>query len=150
MRKRLSAYKPAASVRTQLLLAAMMWMGVGSGLLVFGVRWMQAAGTPRIALLIAVMLGLLKLRLILIRTAGRTIDRICSRGDGRCVGGFLSWRAWLMVLLMAGAGRLLRGSDLPMSVVAFVYIVAGVGLLPASVTFWRAWYQRMRTPCEDE
>jgi hypothetical protein len=126
-----------------------MWTGVGSWLLVVGVRWMQAADTPRIALAIAVMLGLLKLRLALIRTAGRTIDRICDRGDGRCIGGFLSWRSWLVVLLMAGVGRLLRGSDLPMNVVAFVYVVVGAALLPASVALWRAWYQRIRSDAAD-
>lgn len=149
MRKKLSAYKPAASARTHLLLAAVMWTTVGSALLLVGVRWMRAADISFMVVTIAVAAGVLKSRLILVRTARRTIDRICHRGDGRCIGGFLSVSSWLLVLVMAGAGRLLRGSHLPKGVVAFVYVVVGTALLLTSAILWRAWYCRSRGSSSD-
>ena len=110
MLKRLVTYKPAASAQLHLLLAALMWTVVGALLLLFGLRWTWAGHSWYTSLLLAlaIVAGLLKARFVLRRTAGRAIERIRTRGDGRCLGGFLSWQSWLFVLLMMGAGRLLR------------------------------------------
>ena len=145
MRERWSACKPAASAQVHLLLAAVLWTSVGSALVFFGVRWTWAADMSHVGLAIAAAgaLGVLKSRLVLLHTAKKTIRRICSRGDGRCLGGFLSWRSWLLVLLMAVCGRLLRGGGIPIQIVAFVYVAVGVALLVTSLTLWHGWYERI-------
>ena len=61
-----------------------------------------------------------------------TLDRIKERGDGRCIGGFLSIKSWLLVLLMMAGGRLLRGSGVPMSWIGFLYVAVGVALVVGS------------------
>jgi uncharacterized membrane protein len=139
---RLEAYKPAASARTHLLLAAAMWTVVGALLLLFGVKWTLRGQIALAWLLLAVAVaaGALKARFLLRRAAGRTIERIRTRGDGRCVGGFLSIRSWAFVALMAGAGRLLRGALLPRAVVGLIYVAVGTALLLASRRLWQAWY----------
>ena len=142
----MEAYKPAASARTHLLLAAAMWTVVGTLLLSFGVRWTLAGQIPLDWLLLAttVAAGWLKARFVLRRPARRMIERIRTRGDGRCVGGFLSIRSWAFVALMAGAGRLLRGELLPRTIVGLVYVAVGTALLLASHELWRAWYRHDR------
>ncbi len=146
MRNRLEAYKPAAAARTHLLLAAAMWSVVGTLLLLFGVRWTLAGQIPLAWLLLAsaVAAGLLKARFVLRRTAVRMIERIRTRGDGRCLGGFLSIRSWAFVALMAGTGRLLRGELLPRAIVGLVYVAVGSALIFASCGLWRAWYRHNR------
>lgn len=137
----LDLHKPAASARLHLLLAATMWTVVGALLLVFGARWLLT--TPaRWAwglLAIAMVIGLLKARFVLDRAAQRTIERIRTRGDGTCIGGFLSLRTWAIVALMAGAGRFLRSGLLPLSVGGFIYAAVGTALLLATRLLWRAW-----------
>jgi hypothetical protein len=136
------AYKPAASRRTHLLLASLLWSVVGTLLLFFGVWWMFR-GHSRYApglVVVAVGLGVVKARFVLIRAAGRIINRIRIRGDGRCVGGFLSIRTWLLVVVMASAGRWLRSGPIPHLVVGFVYAAVGTALLLASRPIWRAWH----------
>jgi len=142
MRNRLDAYKPAASAQSHLLLAAMMWTGVGAVLLFFGVRWLFDARGPYVFVLLAVAVaaGLLKARFVLEHTTRRAIERIRTRGDGRCIGGFLSLRTWAFVAVMMTAGRLLRGGLLPRPVVGFVYVAIGTALLLASRRLWCAWY----------
>jgi hypothetical protein len=138
----LERWKPRAAGRTQLLLAAALWSCVGTALLLAGARWdLRAAGVREGSFLIALgaAAGLLKGRFVLDRAAGRIVDRIAARGDGRCVGGFLSARSWLLVALMSGAGRLLRGGLLPLPVVGTLYVAIGAGLVFSSRIAWLRW-----------
>ncbi|MFC2144276.1 hypothetical protein ACFLQM_01160 [Acidobacteriota bacterium] len=134
------SYKPAAVVRTQLMLAWMMWVAVGSALVAFGARWLWSAApifAPWIAVG-AVLAGVIKSRLVLDRAARGVVARIRSRGDGRCLGGFLSLRTWGMVVLMMAAGRLLRGT-LAHGIVGPLYIAVGTALCLSSRLSWQAW-----------
>lgn len=132
-------YKPAGSARTHALLAAGLWTIVGAGLLTAGVVWSRADGWFRFApvLAVAVLVGLLKGQFVLGKTARRVLDRISRRGEGRCLGGFISWRMWLMVLGMMVLGRLLRAGLLPRPLVAFVYESVGIALLIGAISLWR-------------
>jgi hypothetical protein len=137
------ACKPAAPARMHLLFAAMLWTGVGGALVFFGARWALAAHFSHGWLLLAaaVGVGLFKSRLVLRRTAKRTIGRILTRGDDRCIGGFLSWRTWLFVALMMGLGRALRGGLAPRGLVGVIYVAVGAALLLTTPVLWRAWHR---------
>jgi hypothetical protein len=141
MHKSLDAYKPAAAARTHLLLAALMWTVVGGSLLVVGARWALHAQLAIALPLLAVALtaGALKARFVLRRTSARMIERIRVRGDGRCLGGFVSLQTWAFVILMMGLGYLLRHGLLPRTVVGFIYVAVGAALLLASRHIWSAW-----------
>lgn len=139
MRRWLQAYKPAASSKTHLLLAAVMWSIVGSLLLTFGAVWTVTAVLGVWLLPVAISIGIVKARFVLNRTAARMINRIRTRGDGRCLGGFISVWSWLLVIAMMTAGRLLRHSPLPRMVVGLIYVTVGVALLFASRHIWKAW-----------
>lgn len=139
-RSRLERWKPRAAGRTQLLLAAALWSVVGSVLLAVGARWTLEALGPRLGALLTALgaaAGLLKGRFVLDRAAARIADRIAERGDGRCLGGFLSVRSWLLVALMSGAGRLLRGGLVSHAVAGPLYAAIGAGLLFSSRIVWR-------------
>ncbi len=141
-RSPLERWKPRAAGRTQLLLAAALWTIVGLVLLGFGARWtLEAFGlrTGVLAVVLGVAAGLLKGRFVLDKAAGGIADRIAARGDGRCAGGFLSWRSWLLVALMSGAGRLLRSGPLSHAVVGPLYLAIGTGLLFSSRIAWKRW-----------
>ena len=141
-RSALERWKPRVAGRTQLLLAGALWSAVGALLLGFGARWTLEAFEPGpgvLAVSLGVAAGLLKGRFVLDRAAARLTDRIAARGDGRCAGGFLSWRSWLLVAVMSGAGRILRGGLLSPAVVGPLYTAIGAGLLFSSRTAWRRW-----------
>lgn len=128
------------------MMAWMMWFTVGAALAGFGASWLWAA-TPNRAPWIAaaaVALGSVKSRFVLDNAARRVIQRIKARGDGRCLGGFLSLRTWGLVLLMMVAGRLVRGS-LARGIVGPLYIAVGTALCLASRITWRAWRESART-----
>ena len=105
--------------------------------------WMAA---PRAAPLVAVgaiAIGAVKSRLVLDRAARKIIERIRVRGDGRCLGGFLSLRTWALVVVMMVAGRLLRGT-VARSIVGPLYLAVGTALVLSSRLSWRAWRRERR------
>jgi hypothetical protein len=143
----LRAHKPAASSPWHLLLAAVMWSAVGTFLVTLGVRWLVHADAAVAWPVMAVAIGILKARFVLRRSARRIIDRIRERGDGRCLGGFLSPKSWLLVLFMMAAGRLLRFSPLPLRILGAIYLMIGSALFLSSLYFWNAW-RKQRRPAE--
>lgn len=140
--------KPRASSRIQILLAALMWTVVGGGLLFFGVQWITGTGLtlPGLGLVLAgIVIGVAKSKLVLDRTARKIVHRIGKRGEGRCVGGFLSLRSWLLVLAMIVLGRFLRQGLLSTTAAGLLYTAIGTGLLFSSRLAWRTWLKEEPT-----
>ena len=134
------SHKPAAGVATHLMLAWLMWAAVGAALAGVGAWWLWEAApgaAPWIAAG-ALAVGAAKSRLVLDRAAARIVTRIRARGDGRCLGGFLSLGTWGLVILMMVTGRLLRGTFAHV-VVGPLYLAIGTTLLVSSRVTWRAW-----------
>ncbi len=143
MHEKLERWKPSARVKTHLLAAAGLWTVVGSALAVVGFVWsLHGPEWARFAVPVAVGGGLLKSWLVLDRAARRTADRIEARGDGRCLGGFLSVGTWLLVASMMIAGRVLRGGLVPRHWVGLMYVAVGTALLGSSRVAWGRWRAR--------
>ncbi len=138
MRNWAETHKPAASARTHLVAAASLWTVVGCGLLVVGLHWLTPTAGLGAALLVvaAVGAGALKGRFVMRRAADRIAGRIRARGDGRCLGGFLSLRTWGFVAVMMLAGRFLRHSPAPRLIIGFIYTAVGVALLLGAGRLW--------------
>ncbi|MCG6917093.1 MAG: hypothetical protein LJE89_06050 [Deltaproteobacteria bacterium] len=136
----LETYKPVASSRVQLLLAGLMWSLVGVGLISVGTYWVLSSSSHIIGLLaISLFIGLGKSLLILDRVAGRIVKRIASRGEGRCLVGFFSLRAWALVIIMMLMGRILRGAGISYALLGLIYAAVGTSLLMSSRSIWLAW-----------
>jgi hypothetical protein len=136
-------HKPAARAGIHLALAWLMWVVVGTVMAGVGTHWLVQAA-PEGALWIgagAVVLGVIKSRTVLDGVARRTAHRIVTRGDGRCIGGFLSLRTWLLVLVMIVAGRILRGA-VTRVLMGPLYVAVGTALVLSSRLTWRAWHER--------
>lgn len=134
-------YKPVASSRMQLWLGGAMWSCVGVGLFSVGTYWLLKNGEPKgfFLLVFAAGLGFGKALWVLDRTTLRNIDRVKSRGEDRCFGGFLSPAVWIIVIGMMLLGRILRTIGLPKPILGLLYGAVGIGLLFSSRLIWRAW-----------
>jgi hypothetical protein len=131
-------WKPAAGVRAHLFSAAIMWTVVGLGLAAAGMVWCFGSALPWSLVLAAagVAAGLAKGRFLIRTMAERNAARIITRGDGRCLGGFLSVKTWLLVALMMTSGIILRRSAVPRPVLGVLYTAVGTALLVGCVTLW--------------
>lgn len=153
-------FTPRAGVQMQLVAAATTWLlGLGF-LLVRGVllieepagvfRW-NAAIVP--VAVLAVILGVVKARLVLVTYAHKTVDRITAR-ERACFFGFFSWTSWAFIAVMMGGGTLLRHSALVDStagraLLSLVYIAVGTALLIADRVLWAAALRTAGTAARD-
>ena len=135
MEKLMSPYKPKSSIRTRIILAALVWSLIGLMLMVRGFFGINNSGMEWL-LFFAVILGLFKSKFVLDRVAEKNMLRILEKGENQCLGGVYSWRTWLLVFLMIAVGRLLRLSSLPVWLVGTVYFTVGVSLLWSSRKVW--------------
>ena len=138
---KLDRFKPAASIRSRLLLAALMWTLVGAGLFAAGVRWsvVGEGGRGWAGLALALALGWLKGRYILSARAAVNARRIVAAGEDRCLGGFFDWSTWSLVLAMIGLGYVLRHSEVPRLWIGVIYATVGSALVLASLGTWKRW-----------
>ena len=142
---RVRSMTPAMSRHAHVFAAAALWSGAGAGLATVGLSWTLGSATGRGPVLAAALVvGYLKYRYILSRTARRIVSRIEARGDSRCIGGFLSWRSWALVLGFSLGGRLLRATPIPAIVLGGIYVAVGVALLLSSGYPWASWWRGRR------
>jgi hypothetical protein len=140
---------PRAGVRAQLLAAALVWLVGTAILLVRGVLYIVAPdeyerfgyGIVLIAL-VAIAIGIVKARFVLIRYATKAVARIRTRGHASFFGLF-AWSSWVFIVVMMGGGLLLRHSPLVdlwwgRTLLGVLYVAVGTALAIADVVFWRA------------
>lgn len=139
LRKTLTRFKPGAPKRVHLLLAALLWTGIGGMLMMRGTCWLVDSGTIWL-IFPALLLGTFKSIFVLDRVARRSIDRILRLADGTCLGAVYSLKTWMVVALMMTAGYVLRHSTLPRSLLGTVYVTIGWALFMSSRQAWYSWY----------
>ncbi|MCJ7582244.1 MAG: hypothetical protein MUP98_17155 [Candidatus Aminicenantes bacterium] len=136
-------WKPAARVRTHLFAAAALWTAVGLGLAGIGFVWCFSSAFPWSVILSSagIAAGLAKGRFIIWKMADWNSKRIIARGDGRCLGGFLSVKTWLLVIVMMTSGIILRHSSVPHPILGLIYSAVGTALLVGSLRIWKAYQE---------
>ena len=153
-------FTPRTGVRVQMFSAAVLWLVAVSFLLVRGVLFIEAPPGPHshfsywivpIAM-VAVVIGIIKARFILIRYANKAVARIRRRGHA-CYFGFFAPTSWLFILVMMGGGMLLRHSALVdyawgRTFLSTLYLAVGTALAIADRIFWIAALRPQAAPEE--
>lgn len=137
--------KPTSRISTRLLLAALFWDMAAAILATRGLtaNFTSTSLPASISLgLLAAILGLLKARFILDRTARKAATRIQQQEDG-CAFGFFSLKSWGMILAMMALGRLLRLLHIPFEVIGTIYCTIAVALLASSRIFWQKYREKL-------
>lgn len=122
-----------------ILLAGLLWTGIGLMLMTRAVFWLAGSGWLWLALP-AFALGTVKSFLVLDKAARKSLDRILRLSDGTCLGAVYSIKTWMLVLLMMASGLALRHSSLPHSLLGLLYMTIGWALILSSRHAWYTWY----------
>jgi hypothetical protein len=130
---------PTADKRVLVLLAGIMWCGVGIMLVSFAVTWLLPykgleQGLYYAAGFLAAMpihhFGFLKI-------ADKNLNRLLPLTEKRCVFSFITWKSYIIILIMVSLGIALRHSSIPKRYLSVLYNGIGLALFLSGIRYFR-------------
>ena len=142
----LSKLKPAVPKHWLILIAGIMWSGVGILLGSYAVTWLLAAsGIPSLLLgLAGIGISLLIYRFGFSRVARKNMDRIDRYSVSACFFSFQAWTGYVIIAVMMTAGILLKHSPIPKPYLAVLYSAISGGLFFSSFLYYKRFAIRVR------
>jgi hypothetical protein len=132
-------YTPAVARYWLLLIAGLLWSGVGIALCLAACYWLSHCEWPQsmVTAAVGVGLGILAYRLGFSAIAQRNIRRIAQQPERVCFFAFQAWRSYLLILVMVILGITLRHSHLSRLLLAAIYLTIGTGLVLSSSLYYK-------------
>ena len=143
-----SRLKPGVGKDVLVLLAGLMWSGVGVFLCSLAYRWLRDANSQSgiIFALAGILLSTAIYRFGFLFFANRNLERIRAYEQNRiCIFAFQAWTSYPLVAVMITMGIGLRKySPIPKPWLAILYIGIGAGLFWASLHYYVDLYRSWR------
>ncbi len=136
----LRKFTPAVDKKILILLAGLMWCGVGVMLIRYAVLWLSAFSIKEQVFyyLIGFTAAMPIHFLGFIRIARKNLRRLMPMEVKKCVFSFMTWKSYLIVLFMVSLGITLRHSSLPKQYLSIVYNGIGLALFLSGTRYLKA------------
>lgn len=143
-------WKPGVPKNTLLLIAGLLWIGIGVMLDAMAYSWLRAesSGYFLFAAVTGFFLALLIHHFGFLRIVDSNLARILPLEGRRCIFSFMPWKSYLLILIMISAGVLLRHSPMPKKYLAVLYISVGTALILSSMRYLRYLIVTLKQPLE--
>jgi hypothetical protein len=132
-------WKPGVPKGGLLLMAGIMWMGIGVMLDVLSYGWLKGKRTDHAVL--AAVIGFLCALIIhhfgFLRVVDKNLARILPMQGKRCIFSFMPLKSYILIVVMMLIGFLLRHSAIPKLYLSVLYIGIGTALILSSVRYLR-------------
>ena len=145
MRKR-DIFKPAVNKSVLLFLAGFIWLCVGAMLLVFAYSWLSEAQRTISFMFFGfgVVVALLVHHLIFLKIVDKNIERILPMGEKKCLFSFITWKSYMIIIVMVTMGTSLRHSAIPQQYLAILYTGIGLALILSSLRYIRVFINEIK------
>jgi hypothetical protein len=151
MRKR-DTFKPAVTKSALLFLAGFVWLCAGTMLLVLAYSWLSDAPRPIFFLFFAfgVLLALWVHHFGFLKIVDKNIERILPMVEKKCLFSFITWKSYMIIIVMVAMGALLRHSAIPKQYLAVLYTGIGLAMILSSLRYIRVFIHQIRRPGSDQ
>ncbi len=138
---------PAVDRKYLILIAGVVWCGVGIMLISFALTWLKNYEGPvnymfYIASFVLAMpvhhFGFLKL-------ADKNLKRLLPLGEKKCLFSFITWKSYLIIIVMVILGITLRHLHIPKQYLSIIYNGIGLALFLSGFRYLRHSMQLMLT-----
>lgn len=144
--RKTNIFKPAVTKSILLFLAGFVWFCVGTMLLVFAYSWLS--DTPGTIFFTFFSLGGVMALLVhhfgFLKIVNKNIDRILPMVDKKCLFSFITWKSYMMIIVMIAMGTSLRHSSIPKPYLAILYTGIGLALILSSLRYIRVFIGQIR------
>jgi len=138
---------PSVDKKILVLLAGIMWCGVGVMLVCFAISWLSPYNGREQGLYYA--MGFLMAVPIhhfgFLKIADKNLKRLLPLTEKRCLFSFMTWRSYIIVLIMVSAGIALRHSSIPKRYLSILYNGIGLALFLSGIMYFRFFFKLLLT-----
>lgn len=136
-------FNPAVDKRVLVLLAGLMWCGVGIMLVRFAVTWLSVCSArEEICFYSAGFLAAMPIHHSgFIKIATKNINRILALKEKTSPFAFMTWKSYLIVIVMVSMGIALRHSSLPKKYLSILYNGIGLALFLSGIRYFRFFFR---------
>lgn len=125
------------------LVAGLMWCGVGIMLIRYAVSWLEVYKEKD--QLIFYSLGFIAAMPIhhfgFLRIADKNINRLLPLREKRSLFSFMTWKSYVIVVIMVSMGIALRHSSIPKRFLSVLYNGIGLALFLSGIRYFRNFFQ---------
>jgi hypothetical protein len=138
---------PAVDKKILVLLAGVMWCGIGIMLICFAVTWLDRYnGKGKWLLYAAGFLGAMPIHHFgFLKIADKNLKRLLPLTEKKCVFAFMTWKSYLVVLIMVSMGIGLRHSSIPKQYLSILYNGIGLALFLSGIRYFRFFFRLLLT-----
>ena len=139
MKKFIRKLRPAVDKKILMLMAGLMWCGVGVMLMSYSVSWLSSfPGKNQLIYGSAGFLAAMPIHYFgFLRLADKNLARLLPMTEKKCFFSFMTWKSYLIVPLMVSMGIFLRNSPLPKEYLSVIYTGIGLGLFLSGLRYFR-------------
>ena len=133
----LEKLNPAVDKKYLLLTAGLMWCGVGVMLISFALSWLNHyEGRGRILFYAAGLLAGMPIHFMgFMNLAQKNIARLMALQGKKCIFSFITWKSYLIIIIMVTLGITLRHSSIPKQYLSILYNGLGIGLFLSGILY---------------
>jgi hypothetical protein len=130
---------PKVDRKILILVAGIMWCGVGVMLISFAVTWLSRYEGKGVVLYYAA--GFLAAMPIhhfgFLKLADKNLLRLLPLKEKRCLFSFITWKSYLIIVVMMTMGITMRHSSVPKQYLSILYNGIGLGLFLSGIRYFR-------------
>jgi hypothetical protein len=136
-------FTPLVDKKILVLLAGLMWCGVGVMLIRFAVSWLATNSWKEQEVYYAI--GFLAAMPIhhfgFLKIADKNLNRLLPLAEKKCIFSFMTWKSYLIVLVMVSMGIALRHSSIPKRYLSILYNGIGLALFLSGIRYFRFFFK---------
>jgi hypothetical protein len=140
-------FTPSVDKRILVLVVGLMWCGVGLMLIRFAVSWLTPYNGSEQGLFYAI--GFLAAMPIhhfgFLKIADKNLNRLLPMTEKKCVFSFMTWKSYIIVLIMVSMGIALRHSSIPKRYLSILYNGLGLALFLSGIRYFRFFFKLLFT-----
>ena len=134
---KISNLKPAVDKKILVFLAGLMWCGVGVMLLRLAVSWLMQFQGRFVYYLTGFVIAMPVHHFGFLKIADRNLTRLMPISEKKCIFSFMTWRSYIIVVVMVLLGITMRHSRIPKNYLSVLYIGIGLALFLSGLRYFR-------------
>jgi hypothetical protein len=132
-------FNPAVDKSVLILMAGLMWCGVGIMLMRYAISWLSSYSAREQVIFYTI--GFLAAMPIhhfgFLKIADKNLNRILALTEKTSPFSFMTWKSYIIVLIMVSMGIALRHSSLPKRYLSVLYNGIGLALFLSGIRYFR-------------